>query len=549
MPKKSVSSRYVFLAAILAYCFFTAVFFSPCLKEIALSLIGPAEDNLSHFWDIWWANKVFVGHSGSMAFSNYIFYPEGSSLLFQAFSFYNLFIAVILKQFISPVFAYNLLILSTFVLSGIGAFLLVRYLTKDPFAAAVGGFIFAFNPSHFAHSLHHIELATIQFIPFFVLYFIKALRYNSKKDLFLAGLFFALNSVSSLYYFVLGVIFVCLGYVYLVFRRRRFFLPDALKKSVLTLLPAVLILGPWLFKMAKVGLNHPETAGLRNPDIFVIDLLALIVPHPYHALADSSIFQYINTRFTGNPWEQTGYLGIISIVLVILAFKGIKKQAAKYFLAALPFLALSMGTSVHIFGWQSSIPLPYALMKHIPLLSVMHTPSRAIVYVYLFWAVIVSFAIKYLYRAYGFKLIRRGLAFFLVSLLLFCDYYSVCAAITPVYCPPAYKTIGKDTEKFGILDLPAYNYMYAARYMMYQTFHALPIVQGYISRRVGKPLISRLELNDLSLQKLQLSVNKVKYIVIHKYLIPLEARGRIRLYKENYRLIYEDEENIVFRVY
>ena len=549
MPQGRSKSKYILPAVTLAYCFFTALFFSPCIKEIAHSLIGPAEDNLSHFWDIWWAGRVFIEHKGALDFSNYIFYPEGSSLLFQAFSFYNLFFALLLKPLFNPVCAYNLLILSTFVLSGIGAFMLVRYLTGDTAAAFAGGFIFAFNPSHFAHSLHHIELASIQFIPFFVLYFIKSLRGGSKKDLFLASMFFALNGISSLYYFVLGALFICLSYAYLAFKRREFFPADIFRKSVIIIMPAALLLMPWLFKMARLGLGHPETAGFSNPDIFVIDSLALFLPHPYHWFSGNGILQYINSRFTGNPWEQTGYLGIVGIVLVIMAFKGIWKETKKYFLAGLPFLALSFGSYVHIFGWQSPVPMPYALIRHVPLLSVMHTPSRAIVYVYLFFAIIVSFALKYLYQVYSFRYLKKTMAFSLVGLLLFCDYYSVCGASIPVYCPAAYGAVKTGEGEFGILDLPGRNYTYAARYMMYQTFHGIPIAQGYISRKVGTSLIDRLETEDLAGQKKQLAAHRIRYIVIHKYLIPLAFRGRISLYKENYGSIYEDAENVVFQVY
>jgi hypothetical protein len=550
MPGKTNNRKYIFLSAGLLYCFFTVLFFAPCLRDIGSFLIGPAEDNLSHLWDIWWAGRVFSGHPGSLSFSNYIFYPQGSSLVFQALSFYNLFIAVILKPLFNPVLIYNLLILSSFVLSGLGAFMLARYLTGSAYAALIGGFIFAFNPSHFAHSLHHIELASIQFIPFFVLYFIRALRHNSRRDLFLAALFFFLNSISSLYYLVLGIYFIGFSYAYLAYSRKRFFLPDVFRKSAIIILPVVFALAPWLLKMAQLGLRHPEAAGLENPGIFVIDLLALVVPHSYHLLATpgSAIWQ-INSMFTGNSWEATGYLGVVALVLVILALPGIVKKTLKYFFGALLFLLLSMGTHIHILGWQSPVLLPYALIRHIPLLSVMHTPSRAIVYVYLFLAIIVSFAVKHLYQVYDFKPIRKGMIVSLAALLLFCDYYAVCDEATEISCPSAYKMIKRENGDFGILDLPGSDYTYYARYMMYQTFHEIPIVQGYIARKIGVSLADRLEFRDLKEQKGQLAANKVKYIVLHKYLIPLAFRGRIALYKERYKITHEDDEIIIFQVY
>jgi len=60
---------------------------------------------------------------------------------------------------------YNLLVLSTFVLSGLGTFLLVRDLTGNPRAAFVAGLFYAFAPYRFAQ-LGHIQVLSSQWMPF-----------------------------------------------------------------------------------------------------------------------------------------------------------------------------------------------------------------------------------------------------------------------------------------------------------------------------------------------------------------------------------------------
>ena len=68
----------------------------------------------------------------------------------------------------NPILGYNLLFLSTFVLSGLGMYLLVRELTGNPLAAFVAGLLFAFAPYRLAQS-SHLQVLSSQWMPF-VLY-------------------------------------------------------------------------------------------------------------------------------------------------------------------------------------------------------------------------------------------------------------------------------------------------------------------------------------------------------------------------------------------
>ena len=277
--------RYDLTAAAAIYSLCTVMFFFPTLKAISTSLIGPAEDNMWYLWTMWWGKKAVFEAGSQLTFTNYIFYPEGTSLLYNEFSWYNLILSVLLSRFLTPAASYNILMLSTFILSGIGAFLLIKYLVKDSLAALIGGFIFAFNPSHYAQSLHHMNIASIQFIPFFILFFIKAVKGHSKKDLYLSIFFFFLNTACSWTYMIYMGYFMVFSYCYLAMRRKKIMLTDIISKTSLIVLPTVLIFSPWLFRMVIVGINHPEVA-FGGHSIFVADLGGLIVPHTYHLLGD-----------------------------------------------------------------------------------------------------------------------------------------------------------------------------------------------------------------------------------------------------------------------
>jgi hypothetical protein len=68
----------------------------------------------------------------------------------------------------NPILCYNLLFLSTFVLSALGMFLFARELTRNDAAAIVAGLAFAFTPLRIA-SLPHLQVLSAEWMPF-VLY-------------------------------------------------------------------------------------------------------------------------------------------------------------------------------------------------------------------------------------------------------------------------------------------------------------------------------------------------------------------------------------------
>lgn len=539
--------RYDWLIAIAFYLFCMWLFFYPCLGNISTCLIGPPGDNMEHFWDIWWWNKVAGSKDLSFSFSNYIFYPEGSSLLFHATSFYNFSLAIPLSKIFNMVAAYNILILHSFLLAGIGAFLLIRYITRDSLVSIIGGFIFAFSPFHFARALCHLTISSIQFIPFFVLYYIKSLKSNSRKDLSLACLFFFLNAICSWYSLVFSVYFMGFVYMYLALRRKQAWLKDVLLKSVITAGASLLLLSPWILRMILLRMKCSEVVRVGY-DRYLADVAGLFVPHPLHWLGQLKIVKIINQKTLG--WyfmENTVYLGLVNILIIVIAFKAVIKKTARYFLGLFAFLLIAMGTFVHIAGWVTPIVLPYAVIRNIPLLSYAHCPSRIMPYVYLFLAIMTVFSLRHIIDRRKRTIKGKCLVAILV-LLLFFDYYSLCSAMTRAYMPACYNAVKKEEKPFAILDLPVFC-LYARRYMMYQTYHGFPIVQAEIARKAGTSLIDRLEFKDLAQQEKELIKNRVKYIVVHKDLNYPPNYVDIRPYAERYKSVYADEQSVVFEVY
>lgn len=533
-------------AAFLVYSICTVLFFYPSFASLGSTLIGIPEDNMQTLWVLWYGNEVFAHHSGSILATDMIYYPEGTSLLYHAFTFYNLFLSFLLRQFMSVIATYNVLMLSTFVLSGLGAFMLIRYLTRSNWLSLVGGFIFAFNPWHFVRSLHHLNLAAMQFIPFFVLYFIKSVREGRKRDLILALLFFLLNALCSWNYMIFCLYFMALGYIYLAIRRHRIWLKDVATRIIVVAAGGFLALSPWLVPMMLTGLKTSGMAGEGHAWL-VGDLAGFLIPYRYHLLSQVGIIDMINSTYTGNVWESTVYLGLVALLLIAFTYRKLRSVAAKYIIGGLSFMILTMGAHIHLLGKTIPVSLPYRFIAAIPFLSAIRAPGRNVVFVYLFLAILVTLALGQLLRSVSSR--RKGIILVsVISLLLFADYFTVCRNYYKPQLPACYQSLERTGERYGILDLPS-GYGEVDRYMLYQTYHHIPIVQGWTSRRIGSTLIDRLELNDLARQKAQLTSARVKYVVIHKNLVTPGRPPHPEEYRNRYRRYYEDSTTVVWQVY
>jgi hypothetical protein len=91
----------------------------------------------------------------------------------------------------NAILGYNLLFLSTFVLSGLGMYLLVRELTGSGPAALVAGLIFAFAPYRVAQS-SHVQILSAQWMPFVFYGIVRYVRSGGSRRRALAGAALAL---------------------------------------------------------------------------------------------------------------------------------------------------------------------------------------------------------------------------------------------------------------------------------------------------------------------------------------------------------------------
>lgn len=540
---------------VLVYVGLTILMFRNFIPHLGNALIGPPEDNMQDFWNTWFAaSHVRAWHD--LRYTDLMRYSEGTTLYYHSFSYPKTLIAAVFGavfgvHLTSLIALQNLLLMVSFPISAIGGFYLVRHFTRDTVGALAGGAVFAFNPAHITQVAHHLHVSSIEFIPFFVLFFILAVERRSWGFTALSTLCLALSALSCWYFLFYCGYFMMFMYAVVAIKQKRFFNSWPVTVILANLVGALVLLSPRLVPMIIQAMGGANVYA-PGTDLYVADLAGYLAFPKDHLLSGVSKLFY--SHMTGPSWEKTVYLGLVNTALLawlILRRKQLDGGLIAFVLSGMAvFAVFASGDYLHVLAHRT-IPLPDLLLSQLPFFKNVRTPARAIVMVYLFLSIGIGYAVSTLWRARRATWTGRAGVMVLV-LLMAADWYPRPLPGTPVPCLAAYSLVAHDPDHVGVLDLPG-GYNEADAYMMYQTYHLHPIVDGIVSRAVSPTLRDRLETGDLDQQRRQLTENKVKYIVIHRpegeFFQWRPEDGQEAQYARTYPVLYADKDAVVLGVY
>ena len=155
-----------------AYALIAVVMTWPLAAGMTRDVAWDLGDSVLNMWILAWdceqLRGILQGHYSHLRhfFDANIFHPAPLTLAYsehlvpQAIEIFPIY--ALTKN---PILCYNLLFLSTFVLSGLGMFLFAREVTGNTAAAVVGGLLFAFAPYRIPQS-SHLQVLSSQWMPF-----------------------------------------------------------------------------------------------------------------------------------------------------------------------------------------------------------------------------------------------------------------------------------------------------------------------------------------------------------------------------------------------
>ncbi|MEZ4771007.1 MAG: hypothetical protein R2844_21635, partial [Caldilineales bacterium] len=262
-------TRRSFLLVLLLFSGLAVALTWPLVTRLATHVPGSdtwAYDEYTFLWNIWYLKSALIDQHISPLFTDLTFYPLGMGLVMYTFNLMAAALALPIHLATGNIpLSSNLVNLASSVLGGFGTYLLVVYLlssrlrrsasthpTTRHAPAIIAGLIYAFAASRSVYlALGHYMIVTTQFVPFFLLYFVKLLDKGRTRDALLAGLFAAL----------------CL-------------LTDMLFGVLLGLMAAVLLVDWWLQRRKQpAAAREPSTRSLLGK-LAVMAALAAIISAP-----------------------------------------------------------------------------------------------------------------------------------------------------------------------------------------------------------------------------------------------------------------------------
>jgi hypothetical protein len=389
------------------------------LDELAVDPSG-GEDALIGIWNLWWTKRALLQGSNPY-FSEWLYHPSGTSLGLHGHAVTYGIASLPLQMVFAPgggerLYAiYNLLLLASFSSTAYFTYRLALHESQHRAASILAGLIFAFCAFRFANTSRLHLMAT----ELLVLASWASVRWMRRPSLpRLLALFGAgwLVVHASLEYAILAL----LVFGWIVLSRilpsrlqpepvmlpdskegRRAVLREAFREPAsprrfpwmgwLALAAVVLGFVPWASQLLQRLSRGGTAVDPRYSDYYSADLLDLALPNPRHPVWGEPFARITADLHFGDPGFGA-HLGIVALALFVFTFRHASRahRGRRWAWGALFFVVLSLGSRLHLNGETIPVPLPHALLAHLPILGALRTPIHYLAAAQLFLAVAIA---------------------------------------------------------------------------------------------------------------------------------------------------------------
>lgn len=487
------------LTALLIYLLAALVIFYPVPFRLGTVIAGfPSRDGWQYTWWLWFAKRLLLQGRG-LSDLYLMNHPLGLRHPFQWTLIYLSLVALPLESVFSPATAFNLMVLSAYVLSGLSAYHLCRELTGRHWAAVVGGAIFAFAPNRLGHAMAGwLPQMTVYLYPWYALLLIRALRRPTLGRAIGLGVLAGLSAtvyVMHIAYIMVPLTLIIVGAEWLARRgaffqdRRGRYLALALALSLTIALPFLM---PLIVGRFQSGLDYLATSGVVG---HASDLLAYLTPSPYHpVLRALDLVPAFAQRVFVDREAMRAALAYPGLIAALLALWGILKgnpRPWRWLVLALGAALFALGPllvvggeplSYTTDGYRTHVLLPYALLRQLPFLDWARTPGRLNVVGMLGLGVLAAYGAADVFSRFGSQKRAGVLGVGLTSVILF-EFLPIWPfPVGDAAIPPVIQTIAEQPGDGAILHLPMDRRRVNHRALYFQTALERPIVGGEVLR-------------------------------------------------------------------
>lgn len=478
--------RHVIVLA--AYLGLALLMSMPLVLNFSQSVVGQGGDPWQTMWRFETKAELMSGSLGAFGEDGWLgqeFFGRGEPRLINLSVWPWVWLQVLFGQPTS----YNIVWLLSYVLSGYGMYLLVRWLiynrkarpslspSQSPEwivegAAWLAGMYYMFLPFHVAHSMGHFGAMQTQWIPLLILAALSFVKKPSPIKTLALSVLLMLQAWTE-HHYVLWLMIFFIAWALLNKNKVREYWKQkkALVYKVFIVIFLLLFVVLPYSLTAKMALQQESSLTLGKEQVirFSADLFSYVVPAYWHPIWGGVFNRLFTEHFTGNVVEATQYLGISVLLLVLFFHQKIPKKQKRYWLTiAGVFLLLSLGPRLHLFGKVLPVWLPYDLMDSWPIISVVRAVARAGVFVGVAMAVLLGWVIRTQFK--------RKISMGVVGALIIVEFLFLPVPLQSTKLSSAYRIVSEQPGK-SIIELPAAtNYVAASRALFASVKHKKEVV-------------------------------------------------------------------------
>ena len=452
------------------FALLTVVFTWP--QAARLLSVPDSLDTTFSMWRVAWIAHQLVADPAHLFDAN-IFYPLKHTLAYSdAVLAEGLAGAPLHWMGVPTVVVYNLLVLSGFWMSALGAFLLVRDLTKSSAAGIVGGMIYAFAPFRFDH-LIHLEMLWAQWIPLAMWMMHRTLQTGKWRHGIATGVLIGLQGLSCVYYTIfLATILVVVGPVLLTTAA-----PGMWKRATLSLAAGALVTIAMLLPYARAYNTARADVGVRER---MLTLQGFSVGPKHYLVATPNNVLYGQATKSISVHERRLFMGFLVMGLMVAGlWPPINRVRIAYAMALAIAVDISFAHRGLLLGW---------LYDHVSVYQGLRVPTRIGQLALLAAAVLAGFGVARVLswiEARRSHLVRR--AFLVICLVVGAEYLMYPVPLVPVPTQASASSAwlrDQPAAPVAVLPVPRHNvdwrrFIIESRYEFESIFHWRPLVNGY----------------------------------------------------------------------
>jgi hypothetical protein len=376
------------VVALLLYAVAALVDQFHALAHLGSSCACLGDDPTQFMWSmVWWPHAIGSGLNPFV--THLIWVPHAINLAANTTIPGPALLATPLTLLAGPIVSYNVLSALAPITGAWIAYRLCLYITRNPAASILGGYLYGFSTYALAELEGHMQLVFTFGPPAVALLSLKRLNHQMSARRYLvltAAVLIAQLSCGTEVTFtmtVMGAVALAAGLIFSEAEMRRRLI-GLLAPLAGAFVVVAVVASPFLY-YALTGPAVAKDRGLA----FSSDALSYFIPTEIFRVGGHR-FAGVSSRFAAGYIEDGTYLGL-PLILMVAAY-GVQRwrtRAGRILLSVLAVAVLwSLGTHLYISGY-TTVPLPWNLIARRPVLNEI-LPSRIGLYLFLVCAVIVA---------------------------------------------------------------------------------------------------------------------------------------------------------------